>query len=33
MTYAKFASYNIIGGVLWVAVCVFAGYAFGIFQS
>lgn len=29
MTYGKFASYNIIGGVLWVAVCVFAGYAFG----
>jgi membrane-associated protein len=29
MTYAKFASYNIIGGILWVAVCVFAGYAFG----
>ena len=29
MTYAKFASYNIIGGVLWVAACVGAGYAFG----
>jgi len=29
MTYAKFASYNVIGGVLWVAVCVGAGYAFG----
>ena len=29
MTYAKFASYNIIGGVLWVAICVGAGYAFG----
>ena len=29
MTYTKFASYNIIGGVLWVAVCVGAGYAFG----
>jgi len=29
MTYAKFASYNIIGGTLWVAGCVFAGYAFG----
>ena len=29
MTYTKFASYNIIGGTLWVAVCVFAGYAFG----
>ncbi len=29
MTYAKFASYNVIGGVLWVAVCIGAGYAFG----
>jgi membrane-associated protein len=29
MTYAKFASYNVIGGVVWVAVCVGAGYAFG----
>lgn len=29
MTYAKFASYNIIGGVVWVGVCVLAGYAFG----
>jgi len=29
MTYAKFASYNVIGGLLWVGVCVFAGYAFG----
>jgi membrane-associated protein len=29
MTYAKFASYNVIGGLLWVSVCVLAGYAFG----
>ena len=29
MTYVKFASYNVIGGLLWVGVCVFAGYAFG----
>ena len=29
MTYAKFASYNVLGGVLWVAICVLAGYAFG----
>lgn len=29
MTYAKFASYNLIGGLLWVGVCVIAGYAFG----
>jgi membrane-associated protein len=29
MTYAKFASYNVIGGLLWVGICVLAGYAFG----
>jgi membrane-associated protein len=29
MTYAKFASYNVIGALLWVGVCVLAGYAFG----
>lgn len=29
MTYAKFAGYNVIGGLLWVSVCVLAGYAFG----
>jgi membrane-associated protein len=29
MSYARFLSYNVIGGVLWVAVCVFAGYFFG----
>jgi len=29
MTYAKFASYNVVGGLLWVGVCVLAGYAFG----
>lgn len=29
MTYAKFASFNILGGLLWVGVCVLAGYAFG----
>jgi len=29
MTYWRFASYNLIGGVLWIAVCLFAGYAFG----
>jgi membrane-associated protein len=29
MTYAKFASYNIAGGVLWVASFVCAGYFFG----
>jgi membrane-associated protein len=29
MNYGKFISYNIIGGVLWVAVCTMAGYFFG----
>jgi membrane-associated protein len=29
MTYAVFLSYNVIGGALWVAICVFAGYFFG----
>lgn len=29
MSYPKFAFYNIAGAVLWVGVCVGAGYAFG----
>jgi membrane-associated protein len=29
MTYAKFALYNITGGVLWVVSLVYAGYFFG----
>jgi len=29
MSYARFLSYNVVGGILWVAVCVFAGYFFG----
>jgi membrane-associated protein len=29
MTYWRFASYNVIGGIAWVGICVFAGYAFG----
>ncbi|HEV8714827.1 MAG TPA: DedA family protein [Candidatus Binatia bacterium] len=29
MTYWRFASYNIIGGVAWIAICLLAGYAFG----
>lgn len=29
MTYRRFFAYNVIGGVAWVASCVFAGYFFG----
>ena len=29
MSYAYFLSYNVVGGLLWVSVCVFAGYFFG----
>ncbi|HXG65322.1 MAG TPA: DedA family protein [Blastocatellia bacterium] len=29
MTYWKFITYNIVGGVLWVGSCVYAGYLFG----
>jgi len=29
MSYARSLSYNVVGGILWVAVCVFAGYFFG----
>jgi membrane-associated protein len=29
MTYLKFISYNVIGGIAWIAICVFAGYYFG----
>jgi membrane-associated protein len=29
MTYAKFAFYNVTGALLWVGICVGAGYAFG----
>jgi len=29
MSYAQFISFNIIGGVAWVLICVFAGYFFG----
>ncbi|MGE0481291.1 MAG: DedA family protein [Phycisphaerae bacterium] len=29
MTYTKFLAYNIIGGVLWVGLCVYGGYVFG----
>lgn len=29
MRYASFAAYNVIGGALWVGICVGGGYAFG----
>jgi membrane-associated protein len=29
MSYARFLAYNVVGGVAWVAVCVFSGYFFG----
>jgi membrane-associated protein len=29
MRYSTFAFYNVLGGVLWVGICVGAGYAFG----
>lgn len=29
MTYSTFAFYNVVGGALWVLVCVGAGYMFG----
>jgi membrane-associated protein len=29
MTYGKFMSYNVVGGVAWVVICAVAGYLFG----
>jgi membrane-associated protein len=29
MTYWRFISYNVVGGIAWIAACVFAGYYFG----
>jgi membrane-associated protein len=29
MSYARFLLYNVVGGILWVAVCLSAGYFFG----
>jgi membrane-associated protein len=29
MTYATFAVYNVVGGLVWVGICTLAGYGFG----
>ncbi|MCG3129009.1 MAG: Protein DedA [Phycisphaerae bacterium] len=29
MTYWKFLTYNVVGGIVWVGACLFAGYFFG----
>jgi membrane-associated protein len=29
MTYARFAVYNVVGGLIWVGICTLAGFAFG----
>ena len=29
MSYGRFMSYNVIGGVAWVVICTVAGYLFG----
>jgi membrane-associated protein len=29
MTYARFMTYNVVGGALWVVSCTVAGYLFG----
>lgn len=29
MTYQKFLLYNVVGGIAWVAICIYAGYFFG----
>jgi membrane-associated protein len=29
MTYRKFLSYNVIGGLAWIAICMMGGYLFG----
>jgi len=29
MSYPRFLTYNVVGGLLWVSACVFAGYCFG----
>jgi membrane-associated protein len=29
MSYGRFATYNVLGGILWVNICTLAGFAFG----
>jgi membrane-associated protein len=29
MNYKRFATYNVVGGLLWVTIFLFAGYLFG----
>ena len=29
MSYARFLAYNVVGGILWVAICLSTGYFFG----
>jgi membrane-associated protein len=29
MSYGRFIVYNVVGGVAWVAICLFGGYFFG----
>jgi membrane-associated protein len=29
MSYWHFLAYNVIGGILWVSICLFTGYFFG----
>jgi len=29
MSYSRFITYNVVGGIGWVAICVFSGYYFG----
>ena len=29
MSYRRFLSYNVVGGVLWIGLLVYAGYLFG----
>jgi membrane-associated protein len=29
MTYSKFFTYNVVGGIAWVALCLFSGFFFG----